>query len=224
MNYLDFITAHWELVSGVAAAIGGALWRYVVQPFIAPRIARWWSRAARVDSALQELSQQHQKRTAQLQALCEQVGKLDAKVEDVRAQVYQNGGHSLRDVVDRLGDSMVTQDMLLSAVCVTKNIGVFMTSEDGRCTEANPAYLRMVGLSMEEARGNGWRDAIHPEDRADVLTQWTEAMDLCERFRASYRYLRPDGSVVQVQCRASPKVSPKTGALLGWLGTVVEVS
>ncbi len=40
--------------------------------------------------------------------------------------------------------------------------GVYQTDPNGDCVYVNDAWLRMAGMSFEQAMGKGWINAVHP--------------------------------------------------------------
>lgn len=101
-------------------------------------------------------------------------------------------------------------------------VGVFFADLDGSCKYANGRFLEISGLAAEEARGHGWRRILHPEDREWVSQEWQAALQAQSYFEAVYRYLRPDGEVVWIACRAAPVNSG--GALIGYAGAVEDIT
>ncbi len=59
--------------------------------------------------------------------------------------------------------------------------GIYMTDKDGRCTFVNEAWCMMAGMEPEEAYGDGWINAIHPNDREHIfkkLPGYTDSQNL----------------------------------------------
>ena len=48
-------------------------------------------------------------------------------------------------------------------------VGIFRTTSDGETIYVNPRWSELSGLSQDEASGNNWIDAVHPEDRKKVM-------------------------------------------------------
>jgi PAS domain S-box-containing protein len=56
-------------------------------------------------------------------------------------------------------------DWTFMAFAESAQVGLYLTDAEGGCTYANPRWLEMAGLTMDEARGSGWMRGLHPEDR-----------------------------------------------------------
>ena len=68
----------------------------------------------------------------------------------------------------------------------------------------------------------GWREAIHPDDRERVLAAWGEALVSASPFLHEYRLRMADGSYVWCRARAAPRVDDD-GRVLRWYGTLEDI-
>jgi len=102
-------------------------------------------------------------------------------------------------------------------------VGIFLTDLKGDCIFVNQSWCAMAGLSAEQAQGQGWRNAIHPEDCERVLAQWDTAIRRRFPFRCEYRFLRPDGSVSWLQASAV-ELSDLDDSAIGHIGTVSNIT
>lgn len=98
-------------------------------------------------------------------------------------------------------------------------IGLYATDRAGACTFTNQRWQEIFGLSLEESRGSGWADTIHPEDRTAVFAEWTQAAAEAREFEMGFRLLRRDGSAINVHSQAKALRDP-SGAITGFLGFV----
>jgi PAS domain S-box-containing protein len=102
-------------------------------------------------------------------------------------------------------------------------VGIFRSDAAGQNIYVNAQWQRMTGLSAEQARGNGWMRAIHPEDRTRVAKLWKELARSGATFTASYRYKTLEGVVRWVECTVRQILSAD-GARQGFVGVVQDVS
>ncbi len=99
-------------------------------------------------------------------------------------------------------------------------VGIFRTDAAGATTYVNPKWCELSGLSFEAALGDGWLDALVPEDRKGVLDGWRKKIADRAPSVAEYRFLRPDGSIVWVFGRAEPEIID--GEMTGYVGTITD--
>jgi two-component system sensor histidine kinase/response regulator len=102
-------------------------------------------------------------------------------------------------------------------------VGIFVNDPAGGCVYVNREWQRIAGMSKAAAVGDGWSAAIHPDDRADVLTEWRAACAEGRPFAFSFRFRREDGAVAYVDAQAVA-VRGEQGEHLGYMGTTVDVT
>ncbi len=102
-------------------------------------------------------------------------------------------------------------------------VGMFRTDPLGHCTSVNQRWCELSGLTREQSMGYGYQTAIHPDDRARVMSSTAKALAEEKPMRTEYRLLRPDGSVVWVLVYAVGWYAPD-GAIEGCLGTVTDIT
>ena len=87
----------------------------------------------------------------------------------------------------------------------------------------NQAWLKFTGLRLEQALGDGWVNAVHPEDAAALRQAWTAAMSARIAFTAEYRLLRSDGAYCWIESRAQPMLDT-AGQQTGWSGADTDIN
>ena len=127
-----------------------------------------------------------------------------------------SGRRELEREVRRQGDFTAT-------LVGSAPIGIFATDEQGGCVFVNPEWARLTGLTPDQAAGDGWTKALHPDDSADVFCAWQAFVDDDEPFRVEYRFARPDGSEVSVLGTAV-ELRGESGEITGYLGTTLDVT
>lgn len=120
-------------------------------------------------------------------------------------------------------DKLRASEQRYKALSEISPVGVYRADIDGRKTYVNDRWCEFSGLSREQALGDGFLDAIHPEDREKAQQIWQDAAKSNEHFSAEYRYLRPDGETVWVYAQAAAEYSPD-GELTGYVGTVTNIT
>ena len=78
-------------------------------------------------------------------------------------------------------------------------LGIFVTSPDGDCLYTNTAYQHITGLDLEATLGQGWVNAIHPDDRDRVFMAWYATAQNDLPYDVEMRYQQPDGTLGHAQ-------------------------
>ena len=102
-------------------------------------------------------------------------------------------------------------------------VGIFRTDTRGATTYVNRKWCELSGLSADEALGNGWLGAVHPDDRELLRQGWEDASRRLGASRTEYRIVRPDGSIVWVMGQATPERNIG-GLVIGYIGTIVDIT
>jgi PAS domain S-box-containing protein len=102
-------------------------------------------------------------------------------------------------------------------------VGIFRTDRDGSTTYVNPAWCKISGLCSDDALGNGWLKAVHPDDIEMVQKNWQDSAHAIRTSYAEYRFIHPDGSVTWVIGQAVPEKDVK-GNVVGYIGTITDIT
>ncbi|MBI9039538.1 MAG: PAS domain S-box protein, partial [Bacteroidales bacterium] len=102
-------------------------------------------------------------------------------------------------------------------------VGIFHTRVDGYTTFVNPKWCEISGLSMNEALGNGWLKAVHPDDIEQIKNEWELATIQKRKSESQYRFLLIDGSIKWVLGRAVPEFNNQN-QIIGYIGTITDIT
>ncbi|MDX0432839.1 PAS domain S-box protein [Sinorhizobium medicae] len=75
---------------------------------------------------------------------------------------------------------------------------IWVTDASGAATYHSRLWLETTGQTAEQAKGFGWADAIHGDDRHKVECRFDDALRRKEPVRLEYRLRRTDGSLAWV--------------------------
>jgi PAS domain S-box-containing protein len=99
---------------------------------------------------------------------------------------------------------------------------VWVTTPTGQIAEDSPEWRWITGQTLEEYLGNGWLDAIHPEDRERVERDWRECVQAGKVFDGRYRVRTKAGSYRHYDVRAVP--IERDGKIIEWVGASTDVT
>lgn len=102
-------------------------------------------------------------------------------------------------------------------------VGIFLTDTLGKCTYINPRYQAIYEMTLEESLGDGWTQAIHPEDRGRVIADWYGVSAEGQEYRGEFRIVTPTGIERWVHMSSSPMLSDK-GEVIGYVGTIEDIT
>lgn len=105
----------------------------------------------------------------------------------------------------------------------TSPVGIFVTDASGQCEYIIEAYQKMSGLSSAQAAGQGWAQAIHPEDKDRVFEDWYSGVRAERPFRTEFRFLRVDGTITWAIAQAVTQ-KDLAGNTIRYIGAITDVT
>ncbi|HEY8402834.1 MAG TPA: PAS domain-containing protein [Cytophagaceae bacterium] len=97
---------------------------------------------------------------------------------------------------------------------------VWTTDEQGKAIFFNNNWYKYTGQKPEDALGEGWIKALHPEDVAAMIAEKEKAIKNHQMFNLEYRIRRSDGAYRWHVARA---VSFDDGDTIKWFGTSTDI-
>jgi PAS domain S-box-containing protein len=91
------------------------------------------------------------------------------------------------------------------------------------CDYFNEVWQAFTGRSMEQERGNGWTEGVHPEDFDRCLKIYTSHFARRETFEMEYRLRRFDGTYRWIFDRGVP-YNDSEGHFKGYIGSCIDVT
>lgn len=100
---------------------------------------------------------------------------------------------------------------------------VWSCDAEGVCTDSSPQWAAYTGRSEASQTGDGWIEAIHPDDRQHLLTIWQHSIDTQEPYDTEARVRGADGVYRWFKKRAVP-IRGDDGRVETWIGTSTDIS
>jgi PAS domain S-box-containing protein len=99
---------------------------------------------------------------------------------------------------------------------------VWTADRHGRSTEDSPSWRAFTGQTLEEA-GDRRLEAIHPEDRPNVIATWRRAIKARAPFESEYRLRHVSGEWRWVSSRGIP-LRAAGGIIETWVGMITDIN
>ncbi len=143
------------------------------------------------------------------------IAERQAQLESVNAGIEAQ-------VRDRTAD-LTTSEERFRTLSGSAPVGIFKTDAEGSLVYVNARWQELTGLTMEEARGQGWSRMLHPEDRDAVLASWAGYAGTDGGYEREFRIRTPRGAEKWVHARAAG-VRAGGGAVTEHVGTIEDVT
>ena len=101
---------------------------------------------------------------------------------------------------------------------------VWTTDAAGNIVDDSPSWRSFTGQTIEEWKGSGWLDVLHPDDRVNTWNIWQRAMETTTPYEACYRvYHSRSGEWKWIVARAVP-LRRNDGSVHGWVGMSTDIN
>jgi PAS domain S-box-containing protein len=100
---------------------------------------------------------------------------------------------------------------------------IWASGTDRICNYFNQPWLKFTGQTFEQALGDGWAGAVHPDDIAQCKASFASAFDLLESFSRVYRLRRGNGEYAWIQDDSCPRYNAE-GAFIGYIGYCLDIT
>jgi PAS domain S-box-containing protein len=131
----------------------------------------------------------------------------------------------LVDITDlkRVDQALRESEIRFRTVANTAPVLIWMTDQNRHCTFVNKGWLDFTGRSHEEEMGNGWLQAIHPEDIQNCMNIYATSFEARKNFYMEYRLRRHNGEYRWIASRGEPRYMPD-GAFEGYVGSCTDIN
>lgn len=101
---------------------------------------------------------------------------------------------------------------------------IWNTAADGQFVTEQAAWSRFTGQTFDQLKGQGWLNAIHPDDRPQTAQVWAHAVQNRELYEVEHRLRRHDGEYRYMSVRAVPILNSSDGSIREWLGVHTDIT
>ncbi len=129
----------------------------------------------------------------------------------------------------------MTHDPMLSEIKSTRDTGLFETLANslpalvwvsdagGDCVWFNRQWLDFTGRSLDQERGEGWAQGVHPDDRDRCLQVYRDNFAARRPSEVEYRLRHHSGDYRWLLDRGGPRFDD-SGVFAGYTGAAVDIS
>jgi len=100
---------------------------------------------------------------------------------------------------------------------------VWTTDANGKIVTDSPTWREFTGQSLESWKGDGWLDAIHPDDRERSMQAWKEAIANKSLYQIEYRLQSINGGYRWTKARGVPVINEQ-GEIHEWVGMNSDIT
>ncbi|MDT9188576.1 MAG: AAA family ATPase [Limnospira sp. PMC 894.15] len=129
----------------------------------------------------------------------------------------QTYNHKLKQYVEKLELSEARYRYLATA---TSQI-IWLASPEGENLDT-VHWIAYTGQTLEEVKGRGWLNALHPDDLPHTTKVWQKAVETKSLYKTEYRIRGADGIYRYFAVQGVP-IFAKDGSVKEWIGTCTDI-
>jgi len=100
---------------------------------------------------------------------------------------------------------------------------VFTSRADGYVDYANEQWFSYSGLTLEQTKGDGWANALHPDDLAPCAGRWRHSLQTGEPYEVENRYKHAKDSAYRWHLTRALPLRDEGGQIIKWFGTITDI-
>ena len=151
-----------------------------------------------------------------------EVWRLNAQLEERVRERTQQLEDTNRKLMSEIAEKQRAEERYRTLVESTSDV-VWTSAGNGDFLTPQLSWEAYTGQPWEGHRDVGWVEMVHPEDRANLLEIWTEAVSRRETYRSAGRLWNAAANEYRYfTVRAVPLLNTD-GSVREWIGTVTDV-
>ncbi len=107
-------------------------------------------------------------------------------------------------------------------VATSSRVMIWTFAPNGKCRSVSRDWLELRGRSLDQERGDGWIQGLHPDDRHECIQVLHSAFLGRQAFRTYFRVMRANGSYTWIAAHGVPQFL-NNGRFLGYSGELKEI-
>ena len=100
---------------------------------------------------------------------------------------------------------------------------VWTCDTHGLCDYVNQQLCDYTGLTFEQALGEGWISAVHPDDRQGSYAVWMNAVQNSTAYRHQYRFREAASNRYRWHLVLGLPLKDQDGQVVKWFGTCTDI-
>ena len=116
------------------------------------------------------------------------IDQMKEDIKKISGEIMSASGGSIKDKTDQIQKDVSQLTNTMNAMLYIDSNAIMINNNKGECVQVNQEWLILTGFpSQEMAMGHGWYNAIHPDDREAVISQWEDSVESSSQFISNFR-------------------------------------
>ncbi|GHO56722.1 PAS domain S-box protein [Ktedonobacter robiniae] len=213
-GYVDFYNQRWRDYTGLSTEEAqGEGWMQCTHPEDRQRVLQTWQRAVQTGRPYEAEQRLRHGITGEYRWFLMQA----TPYTDAQGTILKYVG-TCTDIHDK----KQAEDEIRVLIDAIPQL-VWMLGPDGSSEYGNQRWCDYTNMTVEQSQGDGWIQAIHPDDSQHMLTLWRHALETGEPFECEYRLKNGKTGVYRWFLARALPVRDEAGQILKWFGTCTDI-
>ncbi len=141
--------------------------------------------------------------------------------------IYRGKPHVLSMVREKsslqMEDALKRSEEFAQLMTTVSPTALWMTDATGQNIYVNQTWLDWIGGTLADHTGDGWLQAVHPEDRSLVVARFQDTFEKRKVFTQDFRIIRRTGEVRWCSTYGTPYFSPDS-SFGGFAGSLTDIT
>jgi PAS domain S-box-containing protein len=98
-------------------------------------------------------------------------------------------------ILNRLENGLFHTNQKIQSIIFSMGLASFETDRTGKYTFVSKQWIDLTGLSINEATGNGWINAVQEDFRKEVFSEWESCLLQNREFRMTTKFEKLDREI-----------------------------
>jgi PAS domain S-box-containing protein len=126
------------------------------------------------------------------------------------------------EILGQLNVALAQKNQELDAIVHTAPDIIFSNTGDGACDYVSDRFYDYTGGAFGSARGDGWFDYVHPDDRERTRSAWMHSVQTGENYECELRLHSKNNLYRWFRARAVPIRNPEE-RIVKWYGICSDI-
>jgi PAS domain S-box-containing protein len=153
-------------------------------------------------------------------------------LEVIASPDLDNGTQKVNEIfgsVRNITERKLAEDKLKESEVQYRNLAnagaalIWMSGKDKLCNYFNTPWLKFTGRTLDQEKGNGWTEGVHPDDTDACFETYVTAFDKHEAFEMEYRLRHVSGEYRWIMDIGTPNFD-STGEFVGCIGHCFDIT
>ncbi len=150
---------------------------------------------------------------------------LEELIEEGNAKLIESNKQLQKEILERKKseNELLQAKKHFETLARVSPVGIWRSDKNGKWIYINEQCSSIIGLTKQDALGDGWSKHLHQDDKKSYYENWERCLKEHILFKFEYRFLLSDGRIKWVLGQSTPEINYQ-GQIIGHVGTLTDIT